>query len=85
MTRRATLRFLPVLLIGFAILHAAPPAANAGKAGMEPELLARVPARMKAFVEKVAFQNLDDLRLIVDDQNLLLMIGAVVKAHQTGS
>jgi len=52
MTRRAALRFLPVVLIGFAILHAAPPAANAGKAGMEPELLARVPARMKAFVEK---------------------------------
>ena len=52
MTRRAALRFLPIVLIGFAILHAAPPAANAGKAGMEPELLARVPARMKAFVEK---------------------------------
>src|SRR5260370_8246226 len=52
MTRRPALRFLPVLLVGFAILQAAPPAANAGKAGMEPELLARVPARMKAFVEK---------------------------------
>jgi CubicO group peptidase (beta-lactamase class C family) len=52
MTRRPALRFLPVLLVGFALLQAAPPAANAGKAGMEPELLARVPTRMKAFVEK---------------------------------
>jgi CubicO group peptidase (beta-lactamase class C family) len=52
MTRRPALRFLLVLLVGFAILQAAPPAANAGKAGMEPDLLARVPARMKAFVEK---------------------------------
>src|SRR5438477_4984096 len=52
MTRRSAVRFLPVLLICFAILHAAPPAINTGKAGMDPELLARVPARVKAFVEK---------------------------------
>ena len=52
MTRRSAVRFLPVFLIGFAILHAAPPADNTSKAGMDPELLARVPARMKAFVEK---------------------------------
>jgi len=39
MTRRAALRFLPVVLTCFAILQAAPPAVNAGKAGMEPELL----------------------------------------------
>jgi len=52
MTRRSAVRFLPVLLIGIAILHAAPPAVNTSKAGMDPELLARVPARVKAFVEK---------------------------------
>ena len=52
MTRRSAVRFLPVLLIGIAILHAAPPAVNTSMAGMDPELLARVPARVKAFVEK---------------------------------
>jgi CubicO group peptidase (beta-lactamase class C family) len=52
MTRRSAVRFLPVLLIGLATLHAAPPAVNSGKAGMDPDLLARVPVRMKAFVEK---------------------------------
>jgi CubicO group peptidase (beta-lactamase class C family) len=52
MTRRSAVRFSSVLLISFATLHAAPPAVNTGKAGMDPELLARVPVRMKAFVEK---------------------------------
>jgi hypothetical protein len=48
MTRRSAVHFLSVVLIGFTILYAAPPAVNTGKAGMDPELLARVPARMKA-------------------------------------
>jgi len=36
MTRRSAVRFLPVLLIGIAILHGAPPAVNTSKAGMDP-------------------------------------------------
>lgn len=43
------------LLLGVALAHAvmaAPPAADALKAGMDPERLARIPVRMKAFVEK---------------------------------
>jgi hypothetical protein len=36
MTRRSAVRFLSGLLIGFAILHAAPPTVNTGKAGMYP-------------------------------------------------
>jgi CubicO group peptidase (beta-lactamase class C family) len=44
---------LTLLLFTAAIsLFAAPPAVNTAKAGMDPEVLARIPARLKAFVDK---------------------------------
>jgi len=43
---------LALPLAAFLVLQAAPPTANIGKAGMDADALARIPARMKAFVEK---------------------------------
>jgi CubicO group peptidase (beta-lactamase class C family) len=45
-------RCLTFLLAAILLLHAAPPAVNTGKAGMDPDTLARIPARMKSFVDK---------------------------------
>jgi len=45
-------RCLSLFFAAFLLLHAAPPAVNTSKAGMDPELLARVSARMQAFVDK---------------------------------
>src|SRR5690349_17167250 len=43
----------PLALIASAIaLYAAAPAVTPAKAGMDPEMLARIPARMKAWVDK---------------------------------
>lgn len=44
--------FTTLLLVLAAALHAAPPAVNTSKAGMDAERLARIPSRMKAFIEK---------------------------------
>jgi CubicO group peptidase (beta-lactamase class C family) len=52
MAHRKLARFPFVFLLTAVSLAAAAPAVNASKAGMDPELLARIPARMKAFVEK---------------------------------
>src|SRR5271170_8004351 len=43
---------LPLLIAAISWVQAAPPATNASKAGMDPDLLARIPARMKVFVDK---------------------------------
>lgn len=48
----ATLFPAAVSWFALAALAAPPPAVNPSKAGMDPERLARIPARMKAFVEK---------------------------------
>ncbi|HLM99083.1 MAG TPA: serine hydrolase domain-containing protein [Bryobacteraceae bacterium] len=50
--RTITRSCLAFPLAAFLLLHAAPPAVNTGKAGMDAEILARIPARMKAFVDK---------------------------------
>ena len=51
--QRKVARFqFALLFTAISWLNAAPPATNAGKAGMDPDLLARIPARMKVFVDK---------------------------------
>ena len=45
-------RLTLLLLTATISLFAAPPAVNTAKAGMDPDLLARIPVRMKAFVDK---------------------------------
>src|SRR5258708_24627331 len=48
-------RSLPILLLlafTAALLPAASPVVSASKAGMDPDHLARIPVRMKAFVDK---------------------------------
>jgi CubicO group peptidase (beta-lactamase class C family) len=53
MNWRNRARFFAILLFTVALtLLAAPPALDTSKAGMDPELLARIPARLKAFVDK---------------------------------
>jgi CubicO group peptidase (beta-lactamase class C family) len=52
MRRKPARSLVPLLFTAVLWLDAAPPAPNAGKAGMDPELLARIPVRMKAFVDK---------------------------------
>src|SRR5688572_23395659 len=41
-----------LFLLTIATLCAAPPPVNVSKAGMDPQRLSRIPARMKAFVDK---------------------------------
>src|SRR3981189_2620300 len=51
--RIGSMKRLTLLLLTAAItLYAAPPAVNSAKAGMDSDLLARIPVRMKAFVDK---------------------------------
>jgi CubicO group peptidase (beta-lactamase class C family) len=45
-------RYLAILFVVLLCLAAAPPTVNTSKAGMDAEVLARIPARMKAFVDK---------------------------------
>ena len=53
MTDQKRARFFALLLFALALpLLAAPPALDTSKAGMDSELLARIPARLKAFVKK---------------------------------
>ena len=49
--KRASHVFL-ILTLATAGLSAASPAVNAGKAGMDPARLARIPVRMQSFVDK---------------------------------
>ncbi len=51
MTTRRMFFFATPVLLAHAVF-AAPPAVDTSKAGMDPERLARIPVRMKSFVEK---------------------------------
>ncbi|HUQ95046.1 MAG TPA: serine hydrolase domain-containing protein [Bryobacteraceae bacterium] len=45
------MRFI-VLLMAWSVLHAEPPIGEASKAGLDPERLAKIPVRMKSYVDR---------------------------------